>query len=43
MGGMKGVLIAQPEIFTIDILDNYDFIILASDGVYDKLNNQEIV
>ena len=39
MGGMKGVLIAHPEIFTIDILENYDFIVLASDGVYDKLTN----
>jgi len=41
-GGNPNVLIAKPEITTLKINKEHDFIFLASDGVFDKLLNEEI-
>jgi protein phosphatase 2C family protein 2/3 len=40
-GGNPKVVIPTPEIKCFKIRNNYDFILLACDGVYEKLNNQE--
>jgi protein phosphatase 2C family protein 2/3 len=42
-GGNPHVLIAEPEITVTPITDDMDFIILASDGIFDKLLNREVV
>jgi len=42
-GGNPNVIIAEPEIKAFKISKDYDFILLASDGIFDKLNNKEIV
>jgi len=38
-GGKQGVVIAEPEIKVLKINKNHDFILLASDGIWDKINN----
>ena len=42
-GGNPEVLIANPEIRVFKIHSEYDFILMASDGIFDKLNNREVV
>ena len=42
-GGNMKVIVADPEIRVFEITDNLDFIILAWDGIYDKLSNKEIL
>ena len=41
-GGIENTVIAEPEVFKLSI-DNFDFIFLASDGVYDSLTDFEVV
>lgn len=36
-------MVAEPEIKTFKINKDFDFIILASDGIFDKLGNKEVV
>jgi len=43
LGGMAGVVIPIPEIKAFKINEAYDFILLASDGVFDKMTNKEMV
>lgn len=40
--GMKDVVIAVPDIQTITITDDDDFLIMACDGVWDYVNEEEI-
>eukprot|EP00331_Platyophrya_macrostoma_P031276 CAMPEP_0176444504 /NCGR_PEP_ID=MMETSP0127-20121128/23103_1 /TAXON_ID=938130 /ORGANISM="Platyophrya macrostoma, Strain WH" /LENGTH=561 /DNA_ID=CAMNT_0017830027 /DNA_START=36 /DNA_END=1721 /DNA_ORIENTATION=+ len=42
-GGNPNVVIAEPEIKAFKINPSHDFIILASDGVYDKLSSKECI
>lgn len=42
-GGNPRVVIPTPDIKCFKIRNNYDFIILACDGVFEKLSNQECV
>lgn len=42
-GGNPEVLIATPEIRAFKIHSEYDFILMASDGIFDKLTNREAV
>lgn len=41
--GTPNVVIATPEIKKFKVRDKYDFLIMASDGVFDKMGNTEIV
>jgi len=41
-GGNPRVLIAKPEITYFEISDVHDFIVMGSDGIFDKLNNEQI-
>lgn len=36
-------MISEPEIKSFKITDDHDFIILASDGIYDKMSSKEVV
>lgn len=38
-GGNPNVVIATPEIKSFRVTSEHDFIVLASDGIYDKLSN----
>jgi len=42
-GGNPRVIIAEPEISEFKITDECDFIVMGSDGVYDRMNSEEIV
>jgi protein phosphatase 2C family protein 2/3 len=42
-GGNPNVVIAVPEIKSFKIAPEYDFIVLASDGIYDKMSSREVV
>ena len=42
-GGKENVVIANPDIVKFNIESFHDFLIIGSDGLFDKLRNQEIV
>lgn len=47
MGGNPGVVVAIPEIRSFNILTpdsntESDFIIMGSDGIFDKLSNEDV-
>lgn len=42
-GGKAGVIIAEPDIFEYQITPDLDFLILACDGVFDRLENDDII
>ena len=43
-GGNPNVVIAVPEIQSFKLRENvHDFIVIASDGVFDKMSTEEVV
>jgi len=42
-GGNPNVVIATPEIKSFKIGKDHDFIVMCSDGIFDKLSNKEVV
>ena len=43
-GGLANVIIAEPDIFVYDLSkEDFDFIILGCDGIYEKLSNKELI
>ena len=42
-GGNPYVIVGVPEMKVFKILPEHDFIVIGSDGVFDKLNNREII
>mmetsp|Transcript_25120 Transcript_25120/g.44026 ORF Transcript_25120/g.44026 Transcript_25120/m.44026 type:complete len:394 (+) Transcript_25120:49-1230(+) len=42
-GGLKGAVIAEPEVRSFRVCKKYDFILIASDGIFDKLSNSEAI
>jgi protein phosphatase 2C family protein 2/3 len=42
-GGNPNVVVATPEIKTFKIHDEYDFIVLGCDGIFDKLSDKETI
>lgn len=43
LGGNPNVLISSPDIKEFEIGHMHDFIIIGSDGLYDKMTNSELV
>ncbi|MFM7854955.1 MAG: hypothetical protein ACKO96_24270, partial [Flammeovirgaceae bacterium] len=41
-GGNINVVKSEPEIREFNIQKNFDFILLASDGVFDKMSNEDM-
>lgn len=39
-GGNPNVVISEPEIKIYKLKEEYDFIILASDGIFDRLDSE---
>jgi len=42
-GGNENVLISKPEITTLKINKEHDFIVLGCDGIFDKLTNEDVI
>jgi len=42
-GGNPNVMIGKPEITTLKINKEHDFIFMGSDGIYDKMSNEEVI
>ena len=42
-GGKPGVVIATPEVKIFRVQNECDFIVIATDGVYDRLENNEVI
>ena len=42
-GGNQNVIVCEPEIRCFKIESNFDFILIGCDGIFDRLNNREIV
>lgn len=42
LGGKPGVVVASPDVFRVKLTDNLDFLVLASDGIFDVLRNDEV-
>lgn len=42
LGGKPGVISAEPDIFSFDLLPEIDFVLLCCDGVYDRLEVQDV-
>ena len=42
-GGMKGVVVALPDITEIELNEEYNFIVLGCDGIFDVLSNEELL
>ena len=41
--GNPAVVIAEPDITQFKIRNNYDFIVLGCDGIFDKLSSKETI
>lgn len=42
LGGMKGVIVSEPEIQVIPYTSDIDYVLLACDGIFDTLTNEEV-
>lgn len=42
-GGNPKVIIAEPDVFSVPVDDSLDFILIASDGIFDRLSTEETV
>ena len=43
LDGIPGVISAEPDIFELEVSDDLDFLILACDGVFDRLESEYII
>jgi protein phosphatase 2C family protein 2/3 len=43
LGGNNKVVVVEPEIKHFNIKPNHDFIVLGSDGVFDKMESKDVV
>jgi len=41
--GIPGVVSAEPDVFEVDVGDDLDFVVLACDGVFDRLDSDYVV
>ena len=42
-GGNPNVIVCEPEIRCFKIESNFDFIVIGCDGIFDRLNNRDVV
>jgi len=40
-GGNCRCIIAEPEVFSVPITENLDFVLIASDGIFDRVGTEE--
>ena len=41
-GGKKGVIIPMPDIYEIELNNEFDFMVIGCDGIFDVLTNEEL-
>lgn len=41
-GGNQNVIVCEPEITSFNIKDNYDYLLVCCDGMFEQMNNREI-
>jgi protein phosphatase PTC2/3 len=42
-GGHRQIIVADPEIRVFSVEDSMDYVLLACDGIFDKLTNKEVI
>lgn len=42
-GGNCNCIIAEPEIFCVDIDESLDFVLIGSDGIFDRISTEDTV
>jgi serine/threonine protein phosphatase PrpC len=42
LGGNPNVVICTPDIHCFKLLDSYDCILIGCDGIFEKLNNEDV-
>ena len=42
-GGNPNVIVCEPDIKSFKIQDNFDFIMIGCDGIFERLNNRDCV
>lgn len=42
-GGNMNIIVADPEVRVFDVTSSMDYMILACDGIFDKLSNKEVI
>ena len=42
-GGNPRCIIAEPEIFCVDNVEDLDFILIGSDGIFDRISTEDTV
>jgi len=42
-GGVEGIIIWEPDIKEFEITESWDFVILACDGIFDKMENMDVL
>ena len=42
-GEKKGVVVALPDVSEFDLNEDYNFIVIGCDGIFDVLSNYEII
>lgn len=40
-GGNANCIIAEPDIFTVPVNDDLDFILIGSDGIFDRVSTED--
>jgi len=42
-GGNPNCIIAEPEIFSVTIDESLDFVLIGSDGIFDRISTEDTV
>jgi protein phosphatase 2C family protein 2/3 len=42
-GGNPNVIVCDPDIKSFQIQDNFDFILVGCDGIFERLSNREVI
>jgi protein phosphatase 2C family protein 2/3 len=42
-GGNPNVIVCEPDIKSFKIQDNFDFIMIGCDGIFERLNNRDCI
>jgi len=42
-GGNPNVIVCEPEIISFRLKDNFDFFLIGCDGIFERINNKQIV
>jgi len=40
-GGNPKCIVAEPEVYSVPIDDSLDFVLIGSDGIFDRLSTEE--